>query len=374
MSTLSAQYTVCWLPDVSFPFCSIGISDRATGIVIIPYGPSATRRRLIEDAASRDGYFQDPTCVSVCSMWNRLFRSQLERVKHVWGRGNVWTNGPISHWLQHPRVQARINAKVTGGLPGDRFQYFLERYLKGRLPVDRALTLGCGAGELERGLSKYNFARVHVGLDISDHAVQLARDAASKEGISGLQYRLAELNTLQLEPSTYDVAFAVSSIHHVHKLEHLFEQINRALKPDGYFFLDEYIGPTQFQWTDAQLGIMNEQLRKLPAHLTRRASERSAFKTEIVRKSFEHMNAADPSEAIRSGDIVKLMKRYFNVVEFKGYGGSLLHELLYDIAGNFTDQEAGSLELLEELFQLEDELTANGTLPHDFAVIIAGKS
>jgi len=300
-------------------------------------------------------------------MWSQRLRNQLDRVKHVWGRGNIWTAGPISHWLQHPRVQARTNAMVTGGFPGDRFQYFLDRYMKGRLPVDRALTLGCGTGELERGLSTYNFARTHVGLDLSDHAVRLARDAAAAEGLSGLQYRVAELNTLQLEPSIYDVVFGVSSVHHVRNLEQLFEQVHRALTPNGYFFIDEYIGPAQFQWTDTQLKIMNEQLRRLPKELTRRVSEPGAFKTEIIRKTVEYMNAADPSEAIRSGDIVKGMERYFDIVEFKGYGGALLHELLYDIAGNFTEEH------LEELFQLEDELIANGTLTHDFAVIIARK-
>lgn len=292
-------------------------------------------------------------------------------MRHVWGDGNIWTAGEIRHWLQHPRVQARINAKVTDGFPGDRFQYFLDRYMKGDLPVERALTLGSGAGELERGLSKYNFAKIHDGLDLSPHAVQLAQDAAASETLSGLRYRVAELNTLQLEPSIYDVVFGVSSIHHVKNLEHLFEQVELALKPGGCFFIDEYIGPTQFQWSDRQLRIMNEELRKLPAKLTRSVSEPGRFKTQVIRKSLEYMNAADPSEAVRSADIVKLLTQYFNVVEFKGYGGSLLHELLYDIAGNFNEDEPGSLERLEELFHLEDELIASGTLSHDFAVMIA---
>jgi SAM-dependent methyltransferase len=292
-------------------------------------------------------------------------------VRHVWGDQNIWTPGEIRHWLQHPRVQTRINAKITGEFPGDRFQYFLDRYMKDRLPVQLALTLGCGAGELERGLSKYHFARTHDGLDLSDHAVQLAQDAAAREGLSVLQYRVAELNTLQLDASTYDVVFGISAIHHVRKLEHLFEQVRNALTPGGYFFVDEYIGPTQFQWTEPQLRIMNEQLRKLPEELKRSMSEPGVFKTEVVRKSLEYMNAADPSEAVRSGDIVKLLTGYFNVVEFKGYGGSLLHELLYDIAGNFNERNPGSLERLDELFALEDELLANGTLSHDFAVIVA---
>ena len=81
--------------------------------------------------------------------------------------------------------------------------------------------------------------------------------------------------------------------------------------------------------------------------------------------------ASDPSEAVRSAEIVPLLSEYFRVVEIKGYGGAVLHELLYDIAGNFCEENAGSLDHLRTLFALEDELTAAGELADDFAVVIA---
>ena len=65
--------------------------------------------------------------------------------------------------------------------------------------------------------------------------------------------------------SSYDVAFGISSIHHVSDLRHLFQQVAAALKPGGYFLLDEYVGPSKFQWTDEQLSVVNEQLEALPA-------------------------------------------------------------------------------------------------------------
>ena len=111
-----------------------------------------------------------------------FLRKKFERIKHVWGAGTIWSPGEIRHWLQHPLVQERINSKITGGSSGDRFQYFLNHYLNDRLPVDCALTLGCGSGELERGLSQYSFARIHEGIDLSDHAIRLAREAAGAAG------------------------------------------------------------------------------------------------------------------------------------------------------------------------------------------------
>jgi SAM-dependent methyltransferase len=296
---------------------------------------------------------------------------QIRRIKEVWGTGSVWQSGEIRHWLQHPLVQARINSKITGGTGGDRYQYFLGRYLQDRMPVDRALTLGCGNGELERGLSQYKFATIHEGVDLSDDAIRNAKDAAARLGLGHISYRTAELNTLRLHPRAYDVIFGISSVHHVERLEHLFEQVSAALKPGGYFFLDEYIGPSKFQWTDDQLNLMNEQLGMLPEQLKRSITQPGAYKRQVIRKTLQHMNEADPSEAVRSAEIVPLLSRYFRMVEFKGYGGSLLHELLYDIAGNFGRHNADSLDSLQRLFESEDQQIACGRLQHDFAVIIA---
>ncbi len=300
-----------------------------------------------------------------------FLRENFERIKHVWGKGNIWRPGEMRHWMQHPLVQERINKKIAGEFRGDRFQYFLDRYLKGKLPVECALTLGCGSDELGRGLSQYGFARTHEGIDLSDEAIRIARESANGGGSTRLEYSVADLNTLILEPGKYDVIFGISSIHHVEDLEHLLEQVKRALKPDGYFFLDEYIGPTRFQWTDRQLQIMNEQLMFLPAKLRQSVSEQGKVKESVARSTPEFVAAVDPSEAVRSSDIVGLLDKNFKILEFKGYGGSILHELLYDIAGNFKQDDPAALDHLQRLFAVEDALLASGEIVDDFAVIVA---
>jgi SAM-dependent methyltransferase len=298
-------------------------------------------------------------------------RRSVERIKNVWGVGRVWQGTGIRHWLQHPLVQERINLKISGTPQINRFEYFLQKYLKNKLPIEHALTLGSGLGELERGLCQYEFARSHEGVDLSDEAVRIATEKAQEAGSNHLTYRAADLNKIKLPPYRYDVIFGISSIHHIQNLEHLFRQVQQALKPGGYFFLDEFIGPTRFQWTDAQLQTMNEQLHGLPKELRRRMSDRRKFKEIVIRETVAEIIASDPSEAVRSSDIVPLLREYFEVLEIKGYGGAILHQMLYDIAENFSEHNPGSLEYLRRLFVLEDELTASGTIRNDFAVIIA---
>src|SRR2546426_3665495 len=248
-------------------------------------------------------------------MFRAFSRKNLERVKHVWGAGRIWGGSHVQHWLQHPLVQERINIKVSGTAQMNRFEYFLDRYLRGTMPVERALTLGSGVGELERGLCQYGFARFHEGLDLSDEAVRIASQKAESEGFRHIRYRTADLNTVTLDRSSYDAIFGVSSVHHIHNLEHLFQQVQQALKPGGYFFLDEFIGPSRFQWTDAQLRTMNDALRRLPKELRRRISDRKKFKDRVVREIVGEVTASDPSEAVRSSEILPLLAQYFELGE-----------------------------------------------------------
>ena len=43
---------------------------------------------------------------------------------------------------------------------------------------------------------------------------------------------------------------------HVAKLERLLDEVERSLRPGGWLLLNEYVGPRQFQFPDAQLQIV----------------------------------------------------------------------------------------------------------------------
>jgi SAM-dependent methyltransferase len=296
----------------------------------------------------------------------------LDRVREVWSeQAGTWNPDRGMHWVEHPAVRRRIDFKVTGAGAGDRYQYFMNKYVPTGRPLDRVLTLGCGGGEFERGLAQYNLARLHEAVDIAEGALQRAKQAADALGLTHIKYALGDLNRLTLPRNAYDVIFGISSVHHVRALEHLFEQVRAGLKPGGYFFVDEFIGPSQFQWTDGQVRLVNEIVAGLPAAYRRSVSKPGQMKAPVVRPTIEQMNAGDPSEAIRSAEIVPLLGRYFEIAEVKGYGGSLLHLLLEDIAGNFRPADPESMRCLERLFAEEDQLIASGQLQHDFGVVIA---
>src|SRR6185436_18852979 len=132
----------------------------------------------------------------------------------------------------------------------------------------------------------------------------------------------------------YDVIVAHAVLHHVENLEHAFAQLRGALRANGTLIVNEYVGPKRFQFGDDVLRIINELLACLPSRLRRGAIDPRVYERR-ERPTVEQMIATDPSEAVRSDELVELVERDFCIVGERRIGGTILQHLLYDIAHNF---------------------------------------
>lgn len=301
------------------------------------------------------------------------FAAEVDR---AWSGGTgAWTSTAGGHWLEHPLVRRRIHRKVGGGsgVERDIYGWFLD--LLDRLgvvrPVASALTLGSGDGRLERGLAPKRFALRHLGLDLSAGAVAAATAAAAEAGLPQISYRVADLNAPELGESAFDVVLGVSSVHHVERLEELLAAVERALVPGGILFLNEYVGPKRFQWTRRQLECATHLLGLLPERYRRVSEEGGEIHRQPFAPTAEAVIAADPSESVRSDEILALVAERFEILERRDLGGTLLHLVLEGIARRFDPANPQDVSWLELLFAAEDALIASGELTSDFAVVVA---
>jgi len=292
-----------------------------------------------------------------------LTTKELSQVSQHWAEHHD-DFGRHTHWTEVPAVRARINEKISGECNKDLFGYVIEHYFKAtERQLESCLSLGSGGGELERGLAQYVIPKIHVGVEISGPLVALAREQAA--GFPHIQYRQDDLNTCELGEGEYDLVIAHQSLHHVLNLEGLFHRIKRCMKPRAIFVFDEYVGPRRFQWSDRQLECINGLIHVLPESLNRNV-EKGRRRDNVIRCTPRQVAKMDPSEAIRSDEIVKLARDNFTIVEYKPYGGTILHMLLALTAGNFMNDEAKPW--LDMLFQVEDLLLPE--LGSDFAAMV----
>lgn len=238
-----------------------------------------------------------------------------------------------------------INEQISGSPHEWPMEWF--KRVRVSEPFPLGLSVGCGDGALERDVRRKEICREVVGVDISAAALDMARRQAADEGLSGITYTRGDFNRFELPPGKYDIVFVHQAMHHVAELEHCVAQLARTLVGDGILYLDEYVGPSRTDWNEARLAAANEVYASLPASL--RPLPRLPMPI--------HPN--DPSEAIRSSEIVPVVSSCFEVLERRDYGGNLLALLTPYIRWDQLD-ETGRDELLRDLIAREKEMLRAG--------------
>ena len=207
--------------------------------------------------------------------------------------------------------------------------------------------------------------------DISPEAVEVAREEAERAGYGDRTfYEARDLNVIELEPDRYDAVFATQTLHHIEALEHLLDQVRGSLTDRGLLVVNEYVGPVRFQFPDERLPLMNELLLALP-ETHRRNLRTGETKNEVVRPDEREVKRVDPSESVRSNEILGLLEERFEIVYRADFGGTLLQFVLADIAGNFDPADPNDVAMIDLVCLYEKTLIDEGVLPSDFVYLVA---
>jgi SAM-dependent methyltransferase len=311
-------------------------------------------------ARAFDRYLASATAgpASVARLWDRLASDAFTR-----------DLGRYS-WTGLPSVHANHNYLVSG----DRDIYWIDWVRDHYFPDGHAgdvLSLGCGAGHLDRIFGQRGLAmRSLTGFDISPAAVARAQTLADAASLAPtIRYHAVDLNRFELPTGAFDFVYFFQSLHHIEALERVLDGVRGALRRGGLFLVNEFVGPSRFQWTDEQLRVATEELATLPAAL-RKDLRTGLTKTAVRRPTVREMVAADPSEAVRSAEIETALRSRFEVIGEWSWGGTINHLVFQDIAGNFEPSDESHVSHVERLIQFENAAIREGRLPSDFKMFV----
>ena len=266
-----------------------------------------------------------------------------------------WENelvAPVhSGWMHYPEVRQHIIEQIGVGYgwPMD----WLLHHLNGRV-FERALSIGCGTGALERDLISRGICKRIDAFDGAIASLAIAREEAQQLPI---RYFAADFNRPALPRGVYDAVFFHQSLHHVARLERLLREVMLALKPDGRLYLDEYVGPSRNWWTDARYTRQRELFRQLVPEPARLSKE---LPFPIV--------YGDPSEAVQSGAIRSQLRVGFDVLAERGYGGNLLSLMLPAVWWEHADADQ-----LQRIIDAEKAELARGAEPYYMLILARPK-
>jgi SAM-dependent methyltransferase len=301
-----------------------------------------------------------------------------DRVAAYWSDHDFTDHLARIHWMGSPEVRAYLNQLVSGDPAADWLTWALHRpALARRRPRPgeagwRVLVLGCGTGWLERSLARRPQVASIDACDVAEGAVREAAETARREGLGGtIRYHVVDLNEEPPPGGLYDLAVAHSVLHHVENLELAYPALRDCLVPGGLLLLNEYVGPRRFQWSGEQMAVINAVLARLPERYRRSAVMGGALYPHKEVPTEAQMIATDPSESVRSDELLAFTRRHFEVLEEVAYGGTVLQQLLYDVVQNFDPARLADARLLGLACLLEEALMREGVLPSDYAVVLA---
>ena len=295
---------------------------------------------------------------------------------------------------------------------------FIAKYLTGR-KVESILSLCCGFGIVERILvSQLPDVKYCLGLDVAEGALEVARKRARDEGLDCISYKYADLNNYPWENEKYDLVVANGALHHLSNLESVLDGIKHALKPGGILYACEYVGPSYQDHSPRQLQIINAasflippelRTKKEPPTIKNKSIARLVSKIyfaadgelpswplwkklisrtlkKILRRNKkgldfgvvyvspkEELLRTDPSECVRSSEIIQIVKENFHDVEVRPFGGGILLHLGENFFTKLDVKNYSHAKSLNMLFRLERHFMDTGEISIENAFIIAKK-
>jgi SAM-dependent methyltransferase len=293
--------------------------------------------------------------------------AKSSQVSQYWEQQFEKNRTDASLWTNNDIVTRHIYRLISGGSEEHWLSWFFNHYLDNAVVFERSLSVCCGDGAHELGMANTGRVRFIRGFDISEGAIAQANASFEKAAIpkSGYAFEVADADNLQIE-DRFDLILSTGALHHVTNLEKLLSRLSSMLRIDGYFVVLEYIGPNRFQWTDAQLGVINDILRQLdPRYL------KENRRIELGRPAIADMMKIDPSEAVRSEDVMRLLPEYFAIEYLRNFNGTVMHQLYPLLDARLTNAGNPDFDsIVRMILWIEDVLIRANVLPSDFAFAI----
>jgi SAM-dependent methyltransferase len=288
--------------------------------------------------------------------------------EHVGTQANL-DNDPIDY-TQHKFLYRHAIAMPTTGRPegwvvDDVWAKFFT------VPADQVLSIGCGMAFIEEHILKAGYARHITAFEMSAAAIEAAKARIAGEPYAGrIDLRVGDVLTAELADARFDVVYVQAAIHHFFEIDEMFRLMHRVLKPDGLLIYDEYIGPDHHIYDDHVLALMN-RIDECLAPDYRWDSLANHRRTAVPKPSMEFMLQHDPSEGVHASQILPLTYQYFDVIDRRDYGGSVMRPFFTGILRNFDwedpkDQTVGRLVALLERLMIEA-----GTIPSYQTFLVA---
>lgn len=154
------------------------------------------------------------------------------------------------------------------------------------------------------------------------------------------------------------------------------------MSENGILIAPEFVGPVRFQLPEEQVRWINASLNVLPKALRPFSGDPEGHlpgtpqdnaRVYYVPPTEQSIIDIDPSEALSGPKLRELFPQIFDILEQKGFGGTLLSYMTGHFDFERANKDLIAQDWLEVLVKIEDTLIKTGILQDEFTFYIMGK-
>jgi predicted O-methyltransferase YrrM len=277
-----------------------------------------------------------------------------------------WWNWPRIVEFQNRRIVPTATTEWGDGLRAAVRSRYPERVFA------RAASIACGDGAKELAWIKAGLVTHFNLFEISETRIAAGAALYAAAGLSDRVTWLREDGVAALERRpAYDLVFWDNALHHMPDTPRAIRASLVGLRPGGVFVMNDFVGPSRFQWSDRELYYASAVRNGLaPRFLRDPAKAGAVLPMRQSRPSVTQMIASDPSEAADSARILPALRAMLPQPSIWLLGGTIYHLALSDVLGNFHPMH--DMSLLESLLVLDEALIEMGE--SHYAACLAARS
>lgn len=194
-------------------------------------------------------------------------------------------------------------------------------------------------------------------IELNTSMLKRGYELASQEGVlENMTFIEKDFNEWKPDKE-YVSVIANQSLHHVHNLEGLFNEIKNSLNVNGNFIVSDMIGRNGHQrWPEA-LEAVHEFWRGMP--------ESYKYNHQLKRheKMYENWDCSNEGfEGVRAQDILPLLVNSFHFQLFIGFGNAIDVFIDRGFGHNFDKKKKFDTDFIDKVHQFDEDSIRNGTI------------
>jgi SAM-dependent methyltransferase len=170
-------------------------------------------------------------------------------------------------WWQSPHIIRHINKKIAGLTIGGIFSGLTQRAkeMAGHCcPFSRGVSVGCGNGQKEITLIRQGLVSSFELYELSEVRVEQGRKLARKLGVEDrVNFYIGDAFEIVKDIESFDFVHWNNSLHHMLDVEASIKWSYNVLSKEDVY-MDDYVGPSRFQWSDKMLEMVSKVRGVLP--------------------------------------------------------------------------------------------------------------